>query len=145
MRWFLSALMFFSGATAAQDLDASKPLAGQEFAQVEALFGKPQLITRDMPAEIWQYSNDVCVVHIFFYREKLGRPFMVDHVEIRMRDGYADRPELCEAALAGQPVDVTLPLADAPEADAVPIVDPAPSGPEPVDSAPAPADMAPLN
>ncbi len=132
MRWLLSALLLWSSAAAAQD--ASQPLAGLDFGQVEALLGKPDLITRDMPAEIWQYSNDVCVVHVFFYREKLGRPFAVDHIETRMRDGYADRPDVCEAVLAGQPVEET-PAAVTPDVEET----------APDDSAPVSSDLPPLN
>ncbi|MFN3230746.1 MAG: hypothetical protein ACE363_01160 [Alphaproteobacteria bacterium] len=115
MRLFLSVLLLLAWPVAAQD--ASQPLKGQSPQQIKALFGEPELLTRDAPVQIWQYGNDVCVAHVFFYPQGDAGALAVEHVETRMRDGYTDRPELCQAALAGQPFEDAAEGATAPETD----------------------------
>ena len=76
-------------------VDSDLDIDGLGLVETEAHLGKPDLLTRDPPAEIWQYAKEHCVLYVFFYPAQDGRTLVVEHVDQRMRDGFADRPDLC--------------------------------------------------
>ncbi len=49
------------------------------------LLGAPGFLRRDSPAEIWQYSDEACILDVFLYEE--GDDYRVLHFEVRNRDG----------------------------------------------------------
>ena len=50
------------------------------------LLGKPLLVRREADAEVWQYSNANCVLHLFLYRDQVNKtPFRVAHMEANHR------------------------------------------------------------
>lgn len=78
---------------------------GLERSDLEQRFGRPDLVRREGPAEVWQYVSGPCVVHFFFYpgSEKtasaVGR---VEHVEAKTRPGPWGEDLTPEAACAGE-------------------------------------------
>jgi len=44
-------------------------LRGKTVAEIEAVFGRPVLLRKDEPAEVWQYLTTQCALHIVFYPE----------------------------------------------------------------------------
>ncbi|MSP52126.1 MAG: hypothetical protein EXQ91_07025 [Alphaproteobacteria bacterium] len=61
-------------------------LIGLRASDIAELFGKPQLLRREPPAEIWQYLSNDCVLQMFFYEAPDRRSFQVRHVEVRGRN-----------------------------------------------------------
>ena len=85
------------------DLDPSA-LVGLARADVAALLGPPGLLRRDPPAEMWQYRNEGCVLHLFLYPVPADTGYEVRHVELRGRAG-APVPARCYAGLIDAPGD----------------------------------------
>ena len=83
------------------DLDPSA-LLGLARADVVALLGPPGLLRRDPPAEMWQYRNEDCVLHLFLYAVRADAGYEVRHVELRGRAGAAV-PARCYAGLINAP------------------------------------------
>ena len=83
------------------DLDPSA-LVGLARADVAALLGPPGLLRRDPPAEMWQYRNEDCVLHLFLYAVRADAGYEVRHVELRGRAG-APAPARCYAGLINAP------------------------------------------
>ena len=83
------------------DLDPMA-LLGLARADVAALLGPPGLLRRDPPAEMWQYRNEACVLHLFLYAVGADTGYEVRHVELRGRAG-APVPARCFAALINAP------------------------------------------
>jgi len=79
------------------DLDPSA-LLGLARADVAALLGPPRLLRRDPPAEMWQYRNEECVLHLFLYPVRAAAAYEVRHVELRGHAG-APVPARCYAGL----------------------------------------------
>lgn len=44
-------------------------LRGKSTAEIEAVFGKPVLLRKDKPAQVWQYLTSKCALHLVFYPE----------------------------------------------------------------------------
>jgi hypothetical protein len=51
--------------------------------EIERLFGRPQFIRRDGPAEMWQFATERCQLNLFLYNE--GSRLRVRHFELRER------------------------------------------------------------
>ena len=83
------------------DLDPTA-LLGLARADVAALLGPPRLLRRDPPAEMWQYRNEGCVLHLFLYPVPADTGYEVRHVELRGRAG-APVPARCYAGLIDAP------------------------------------------
>jgi len=117
LRW-LSLFLLVAGPAAAQPA-----LGGKGLADVEALLGRPDLLTRDNPAEIWQYGNTYCVLHIFFYPSGTNGAYVVEHVERRMRPAYASQPERCTLGdpPGATPAPSPQPVPETPAAPPVPV------------------------
>ncbi len=64
-------------------------LMGLGPAALRAILGKPELVRREAPAEIWQYRNENCVFDVFLYDEAGRR--QVTYIEAR--DGAAQKIE----------------------------------------------------
>ena len=47
-------------------------LVGLTGAELEALLGTPELRRREVPAELWRYSGEECLLHVFLYRDSPG-------------------------------------------------------------------------
>ncbi len=56
---------------------------------LRTILGKPELVRREAPAEIWQYRNENCVFDVFLYDEAGRR--QVTYIEAR--DGAAQKIE----------------------------------------------------
>lgn len=76
-----------AGVPTPEDL---KGLAADELA---AMLGAPSLLSRDGPAQIWQYAGGGCVLHVFLYDER--GTFRVTYAELRVDDREAARPPFC--------------------------------------------------
>ena len=77
-------------------------LLGMARADVAALLGPPNILRRDPPAEMWQYQNEACVVHVFLFVVKAEARYRVRHVEVRGRRSDA-APAGCYDGLIGAP------------------------------------------
>jgi len=78
-------------------------LDGMSRADLTALFGRPRLLRRDPPAELWQYAGRSCVLHLFLYQSPADGRYRVKHYETASR-GEADIGETaCLAGLLGMP------------------------------------------
>ena len=52
---------------------------------VQDLLGDPQLIRRDGPAEVWQYTANACILDLFLY--EVGENYRVEYMELRTQPG----------------------------------------------------------
>ena len=77
-------------------------LLGMARADVAALLGPPNILRRDPPAEMWQYQNEACVVHVFLFVAKAEAGYRVRHVEVRDRRSDA-APAGCYDGLISAP------------------------------------------
>lgn len=59
----------------------STAVMGLDRSEVEQLLGRPGLVRRESPAEIWQYQTTSCVLDVFLYDEAEGP--RVTYVEAR--------------------------------------------------------------
>ena len=62
---------------------APEQLLGMAQLQIADLLGAPAFVRRDNGAEIWQYCNDDCVLHLFLYDDPAGNEARVSYVELR--------------------------------------------------------------
>jgi hypothetical protein len=69
--------------------DDPERLLGLEPDALSDLLGRPELIRREDPAQVWQYRGADCVFDVVLYQEAGGRT--VTYVEAR--DGNGDRTE----------------------------------------------------
>jgi len=76
--------------TGALALDRLKGLSARE---LSAALGDPTLLSRDGPAQIWQYAGNGCVLHVFLYRE--DGIFRVSYSELRIDDPAAALAPAC--------------------------------------------------
>jgi hypothetical protein len=76
------------------DLSSLLGLSGQE---VESLLGTASLKRHEPPAQVWQYPEVECVLHVFLYEE--DGAYRVQHYEARFREGYDDATEACLSSL----------------------------------------------
>ncbi len=77
---------------------APADLTGLDGPSVERLFGKPGLVRRDYPAEVWQYRNATCVLDVYLYPDK--DHLTVTHAEARAPKIAGDPLRPCIAKLA---------------------------------------------
>lgn len=78
---------------------------GLERSELEGRFGRPDLVRREGPAEVWQYVSGPCVLHFFFYpgsRTAAAPAGKVEHVEAKTRPGPWGEDLTPEAACAGE-------------------------------------------
>ncbi|TNE39371.1 MAG: hypothetical protein EP348_03615 [Alphaproteobacteria bacterium] len=65
-----------------------KILIGKGKADIRAVFGKPNLLRKEAPAEIWQYLTRNCALHLFFYPSRKAADkggLKVTHYEVNSR------------------------------------------------------------
>jgi hypothetical protein len=74
-------------------------LVGLDGPSLETLLGKPGLVRRDYPAEVWQYRNPSCVLDVYFYTD--AARLTVTHAEARAPEIAGDPLTPCIAKLAG--------------------------------------------
>ncbi|MEM7226005.1 MAG: hypothetical protein AAF495_23705 [Pseudomonadota bacterium] len=60
-------------------------LMGLDPVDLEGLLGRPELVRRETPAQIWQYRTGACVLDVVLYDEAAGG--RVTYVEARDRAG----------------------------------------------------------
>ncbi len=60
---------------------------------VQDLLGEPQLIRRDGPAEVWQYTANACILDLFLY--EVGEHHRVEYMELRTQPGEDAARERC--------------------------------------------------
>lgn len=87
-------------AAKAEPVFSPPPLSimqGKNIDEVTALLGAPSLRRRDAATEVWQYANDVCSMHIFFYPGADSPVLVVDHVAVNGKSLGADKidPDRC--------------------------------------------------
>lgn len=68
-------------------------LVGLNKENVQDLLGEPQLIRRDGPAEVWQYTANACILDLFLY--EVGEKHRVEYMELRTQPGEAFPKERC--------------------------------------------------
>jgi hypothetical protein len=92
------------GAAPDAEVDTSRAvppadLVGLDGPSLETLLGKPGLVRRDYPAEVWQYRNPSCVLDVYFYTD--AARLTVTHAEARAPEIAGDPLTPCIAKLAG--------------------------------------------
>lgn len=92
-------------APAAPALQLEKPknpedVLGLAADALEKLFGEPELVRRDEPAEVWQYRSPSCVVDLYLYPEKSD--YRVAYIEARDHSAARMTPGNCLETL-GKP------------------------------------------
>jgi hypothetical protein len=65
---------------------------------LEKLLGRPELVRRDAPAEVWQYRSESCVVDLYLYPEKTS--YRVAFIEARDHSAASIAPDRCFDSLA---------------------------------------------
>ena len=81
-------LVRFTPTEASLD-DDPKKLLGLDRSSLSTLLGRPKVVRRERPAEIWQYFGANCVFDVFLYED--GGAYRVVHSEAR--DAAAMRTE----------------------------------------------------
>ena len=56
-------------------------LVGMTGGEVAELLGRPGLLRREPPAEVWRYAGPSCVLHIFLYPDDAGPDYRVTFYE----------------------------------------------------------------
>lgn len=80
-----------SNSTASQTAALPRPgtapdmvrLVGLSREALQELLGPASFVRRDGPVQIWRYTDEVCFLDIFLFRE--GDAFRVNHVEARAK------------------------------------------------------------
>ena len=85
-------------ATPAADVPSAESLLGAAPARIEQWFGKPGLIRRDDPAQVWQYRDKSCVLDVYLYPAQTG--MQVAHAEARSQTFAGDPMAPCLTSLA---------------------------------------------
>ena len=65
---------------------------------LEKLLGRPDLVRRDAPAQVWQYRSASCVVDLYLYPEKTS--YRVAFIEARDRSAASMAADRCFDSLA---------------------------------------------
>ena len=69
-----------------KDIPKVSVLMGKTVAEIEAVFGKPNLRRKDRPAEVWQYLTGECALHLIFYPEAERKSGQLTVQHIAMND-----------------------------------------------------------
>lgn len=72
-------------------------LIGLDTSELETLLGNADLRRRDPPAQVWQYADKDCVLHLFLYENDGG--YRVEHYEARGPNGAKGAGGVCLAGL----------------------------------------------
>jgi len=72
-------------------------LVGIDAEALQRQFGKPGLIWREEPAQVWQYRGPACVLNVYLYRDS-GR-LVVSDAEAHSKDNKDDPLPPCVASL----------------------------------------------
>ncbi|MGB0695656.1 MAG: hypothetical protein ACPGOY_08400 [Rhodospirillaceae bacterium] len=75
------------GFSNAPPLSISSPavLQGKDSGAVQAALGRPSLLRKEPPSQVWQYLGQSCVLD--FYLAEQGGRMVVRHIEARNRRG----------------------------------------------------------
>jgi hypothetical protein len=65
---------------------------------LEKLLGRPAMVRRDEPAEVWQYRSESCVVDLYLYPERSA--YRVAYIEARDRFAASVTARSCLGSLA---------------------------------------------
>ena len=65
---------------------------------LEKLLGRPELVRRDAPAQVWQYRSASCVVDLYLYPERAS--YRVAYIEARDRSAADMAAQRCFDSLA---------------------------------------------
>jgi hypothetical protein len=65
---------------------------------IEKLLGRPELVRRDAPAQVWQYRSASCIVDLYLYPEKTS--YRVAFIEARDRSAARMAADRCFDSLA---------------------------------------------
>jgi len=68
-------------------------LVGLERDGIQSLLGEPQLIRRDGPAEVWQYTAYTCILNLFLY--EVSKTYRVKYVELNTQLGETFSQKHC--------------------------------------------------
>lgn len=81
-------------------VSATQPvdLVGLDGTTVQQWFGKPGLVRRDYPAEVWQYRDQACVLDVYLYPQ--DDRMTVAHAEVRDPQIQGDAMRSCLAKFA---------------------------------------------
>ena len=82
----------FSPAEPTLDDDPEK-LLGLDRSSLSTLLGRPKVVRRERPAEIWQYFGANCVFDVFLYED--GGAYRVVHSEARDAAAMRTEPRAC--------------------------------------------------
>ena len=73
--------------------DDPKKLLGLDRSSLSTLLGRPKVVRRERPAEIWQYFGANCVFDVFLYED--GGAYRVVHSEARDAAAMRTEPRAC--------------------------------------------------
>ena len=60
-------------------------VVGKTDAEIQNVFGDPNLRRKESPAEVWQYLAANCALHLFFYPGEAADTLVVRHIAINGR------------------------------------------------------------
>ncbi len=63
----------------------SKRMMGLNRNDLASLLGSPTLRRADPPAEVWQYRDNACVLHVFLYQDPVSGGYAVTYVDTVQR------------------------------------------------------------
>lgn len=73
--------------------DDPAQLIGIDPARLDKLLGRPDLVRREPPAEIWQYRGAACIFDVFLYEEAGAQ--RVTYIEARNQEAEQTAPRPC--------------------------------------------------
>ncbi|OFX09653.1 MAG: hypothetical protein A2516_07585 [Alphaproteobacteria bacterium RIFOXYD12_FULL_60_8] len=79
---------------------------GKDEATLLHLLGKPLLVRREAPAQVWQYHGETCVLDFFLYQDagQDAGPFVVTYTETRAKAEDKVTPETCLEQVLAKPI-----------------------------------------
>ena len=88
----ITEMVHFTPAEPTPD-DDPKKLLGLDRSSLSTLLGRPKVVRRERPAEIWQYFGANCVFDVFLYED--GGAYRVVHSEARDAAAIRTEPRAC--------------------------------------------------
>ena len=75
-------------------------LVGMAHFEVSRLLGKPNLMRQEAQAQVWQYADSDCALHLFLYNDRAEGPYRVVHINAVRR---GKRVAMLPAGAAAEP------------------------------------------
>ena len=73
-----------------------KGMIGMSASDVKSLMGEPNLLRKDLDAQMWQYADQDCVLLLYLYLD-VGAVYRVKHMEVRTKKNSSVNAGQCSS------------------------------------------------